>query len=291
MIDTSGVITTVAGGYGPGAFCGDGGPAAAACLNRPAGVTLDRHGNLFIADSGNNRIREVDAQGVITTVAGKSSPHNCRIGKQATRACLHSPGHVAFDQSGNMYIPDYYSGHVWKVSHSGKLFPFAGGGSGAACGDDGIAATSACLREVTDVAVDGSGSVYITDLLHYKVRRVDPLGTITTIAGNGTYGYCGDNLPATSVCLGIVYGLVVQRAGGVLFSSDDRIMTVDSSGTLRTVAGGASTSEQQYCGDGGPATSACLDNPSGIALDRRGDLFIADSVNERIREVVAPFGP
>ena len=211
-------------------------------------------------------------------------------GGPATRARLNRPEGVAVDRKGNVYIADTANSRIRKVSPGGRITTFAGtgeSGCGARGPGDGGPATSAplCITEV--VAVDGRGNVYFDD--SNRVRRVDPSGTITTFAGTGTCCAQGDGGPATSAWFfGSVEGIAVDAKGNVYFSESTRVRKVDAGGTITTFAG---TGKPGFSGDGGPATSAMLNHPVGIAVDRKGNLYIADlhpqerPSNGRVRKV------
>jgi uncharacterized protein (TIGR03437 family) len=279
---SNGVITTVAGS-GIEGFSGDNGPATSAQLYLPYGIAVDAAGNLYIADTGDNRVRKV-SNGVITTVAGSGPTglHNGGYGGDngpATSAQLYDPQGVAVDTAGNLYIADSYNGRIRKVSN-GVITTVAGGGvcSYSCPIGDNIPATSALLSEPSGVAVDSAGNLYIAD--GYRIRKVSN-GVITTVAGNGTQGYSGDNGPATSAQLYVAQGVAADLAGNLYIADtlNDRIRKV-SNGVITTVAGNGTCCSS---GDDGPATSAELSNPQGVALDSAGNLYIADG--QRVRKV------
>src|ERR1017187_7388867 len=278
----NGIITTVAGG-GTQSFAGDGGPATAASLNYPFSIAVDTSGNLFFTDFNNYRVRKVSANGVITTVAGNGTPGYSDYTGPATSASF-SPHGVAVDASGNLFIADGYF-RIRKVSASGIMTTFAGGGNEPGLGDGGPA-TSVSLNGPWGVAVDTSGNLFITDGGNYRIRKVSASGIITTVAGNGTgFSFSGDGGPATSATFYDPAGVAVDTSGN-LFIADEgnsRIRKVSASGIITTVAGGGTGG----LGDGGPATSASLYEPAGVAVDASGNLFIADTLNNRIREVSA----
>ncbi len=276
----SGNIITLAGN-GLFQFAGDGGPATSAVLYSPRGVTVDPSGNIYIADSSNNVIRRVSPGGTITTVAGNGLPTLSGDGGPATIASLQTPLGLAVDAGGNLYIADANNHRVRRVSPGGNIFTAAGGGTGG----DGVSATSASLQYPVAVAVDSGGNLYIADLYACTIRKVTlSTGIISTVAGNGNYGFSGDGGPANAAQLSYPAGVAVD-AGGNLYIADSnnyRIRKVSaSSGIITTFAGNGT---QGFSGDNGPATSASLDNPAGLALDKAGNLFIGDGYN-RIRKV------
>ena len=273
------LITTVAGD-GAGGFSGDNGPATSAELADPQGVAVDSAGNLYIADLANNRIRKV-SNGVISTVAGNGTPGFSGDGGLATAAQLDQPAGVAVDSAGNLYIADCWNHRIRKVSN-GVISTVAGNGTPGFSGDNGPA-TSAQLSDPTGVAVDSAGNLYIADMFSNRIRRVSN-GAITTVAGNGTQGFSGDNGPATSAQLSNPYAVAVDSAGNLYIADmvNNRIRKV-SNGVITTVAGGGT---QGLGGDGGPATSAQL-SASGVAVYASGSPLIADSGNNRIRQLVA----
>jgi len=281
---STGFITTVAGN-GHSGFSGDNGPATNASLALPSGVAVDGAGNLFIADMWNSRIRRVDATTrIITTFAGGGTD-GLGDGGLATSASLALPSGVALDGSGNLFIADWLSERIRRVDAvAGTISTVAGNGTAGFSGDGGPA-TSASLNQAYGVAVDGSGNLFIGDTDNNRIRRVDAAtGTISTAAGSGSDG---DGGPATSALLVAPSGIVADAAGNLFIAdtSNSRIRRVDATtGAISTVAGNGA---QAFSGDGGPATSASLGDPSGVAVDGSGNLFIADTNNNRIRKVAA----
>ena len=286
-VDTNGMITTVAG-VGPsgglGSYSGDGGAATNASLDYPYGVAVDASGNLFIADLYNNRIRKVDPNGMITTVAGNGTNGYSGDGGAATNASLYYPYGIAVDASGNLFIADYNNNRIRKVNPNGIITTVAGNGS-LGYSSDGGAATNASLNWPSGVAVDASGNLFIADTGNNRIRKVDPTGMITTVAGNGSSGYSGDGGLATNASLVFPSGVAVDASGNLFIvdSDNNRIRKVNPNGIIMTVAGNGS---RAYSGDNGAAINASLNSPFGVGLDASGNLFIADTDDNRIREVV-----
>ncbi len=219
----------------------------------------------------------------IVTVAGNGNYGFSGDGGLATNAKLSYPYAVATDASGNFYIADTDNCRVRKVSSSGIITTVAGNGSCGYSGDGG-SATAAKIYYPYGVAVDGAGNLYIADLYSYRVRKVSTSGIITTVAGNGSYGFSGDGGPATSAKLTYAYGVAVDGAGNLYIADiyNYRVRKVSTSGIITTVAGSGSYG---FSGDGGPAVSAKLYYPQGVAVDAAGNLYIADSGNHRVRKV------
>ena len=290
-VDTNGVIGTVAGNGSEG-YNGDGSPATSKEVDGPAGITVDGSGNLYIADFNNHWIVKADISGMVSTVAGGSSScfssFDCaQDGSPATSAQINTPLSVTVDGSGNFYFVDVYK--VRKVNTNGILTTVAGNGSNfdLACGSllgDGGPAISACLSEPQGLTVDSLGNLYIGDTNDFRVRKVDTQGVITTVAGNGTAGYTGDGGPATSAEIGHPEGIGVDSAGNLYIGDGDnfRVRKVDTKGVITTVAGAGTTG---FSGDGGLATSAQISGVNGLAVDKTGNLYIADPFNNRVRRV------
>jgi uncharacterized protein (TIGR03437 family) len=284
-------ITTVAGGSPLITGIGDNGLATNAFLNAPAGVAVDSAGNIYISDSGDQLIRKVGTNGVITTVAGTNgSPGFSGDGGQAKSAKLHGPTGIAVDSSGNLYIADTSNKRIRKVDTSGIITTFAGSANvfSSGVGDGGLA-TSANLNLPKGVALDSAGNVYIADFGNFRVRKVGTNGVITTVAGNGysvaTTGTLGDGAAATSGSVA-PFNIALDSSGNIFIadSQDNLIRKVTAStGFISTIAGYPGYTG--YTGDGGSATQATLMNPEGVAVDSTGNVFIADTNNYVIREV------
>lgn len=218
---------------------------------------------------------------VVNTTAGTGAVGYSSAPDSATSATLADPAAVAYDSAGNLYIADASNHVIRQVSTSGVIQTVAGNGI-EGYGGDGAAATAAQLDTPTGVAVDGSGDLYIADSHNHRIRMVRA-GIITTIAGTGVAGFSGDGGAATAGELSLPSGVAVDATGNVYIAdtNNHRIREV-SNGTIRTIAGDG---EELYAGDGGAATSAALDSPTGVAVDRGGNVYIADRLNQRVREV------
>jgi hypothetical protein len=301
VIAATGIITTVAGsgltGHGNGGFSGDGGPASDAQLDSPARVIVDEMGNLYIADSYNDRIRKViAATGVITTVAGTEIAGYGGDNGLATGAQLDGPLGVAIDKIGNLYIADANNNRIRQViAATGIITTVAGSGltghgNGGFSGDGGPA-SEAQLNYPTHVAMDGAGNLYIADSENHRIRQViAATGIITTVAGsgltgNGNGGFSGDGGPATDAQLNYPSGVAVDGQGNLFIAdnSNHRIRKViAATGVITTVAGSGIAG---YSGDNGPASDAQLNMPSDVAFDGVGNLYIGDQDNHCIRRV------
>ncbi len=275
-------------GNGASGFSGDGGPATAASLAGPVGVAVGADGSVYIADFGPNRIRRVGADGIITTVAGNGTIGFSGDGGPATTASLHFPTSVALAPDGSLYFVDSVNLRIRRVGLDGIITTVAGNGTIGSSGDGGPA-TAASLALPVGVAVGTDGSLYIADTGSGRIRRVGADGIITTVAGNGTYGFSGDGGSATAASLAGPGGVAVSADGSVYFadSGNNRVRRVGPDGIITTVAGNGSGG---FSGDGGLATAASLNNPSGIAVGGDGSLYIgvagiANSGNSRIRQI------
>jgi len=280
----SGYIYTVAGNGSLG-FSGDGGPATSANLNSPSALCMDLHGNMYISDVGNNRIRKVSAANqIITTVVGSGTSGYTGDGGPASLATLNNPTGVAIDGLGNLYIADKDNNVIRKVDPSGIISTVAGTGSGSFSGDGGPAIAASISRPYA-VAVDAEGNMYIADQGNSRIREVNTSGIISTIAGGGSLGYSTDGVPATSVSLCTINGVGVDQSGIVYFSNFNchRFLKIVS-GLLYDVAGYDSPG---YSGDGGPADSANVEYPYGISADLEGNVYLCPRGNVRVRKVDA----
>jgi sugar lactone lactonase YvrE len=281
-LNSSGIISTIAG-TGAAGFNGDTIAAVNAELNAPAALVFDTAGDLFIADSQNQRIRKINAAGIITTVAGNGQVGWSGNGGLATNARLGIPTGIALDKAGNLYIAESGNLIVRKVNTTGIISAFAGSGVPGFSGDGGQAVSAEFYR-IQNLAIDSAGNLLIADYGNYRIRKVNTSGIISTFAGTGTPGYSGDGGLANAAQLNGLIGLAADNNGNVYLSdnADNRIRKIDLSGKISTIAGNGVLI---YSGDGGPATAAQLNSPWDVAVNNSGDLYIADSGNNRIRKV------
>ncbi|MEA2828359.1 MAG: trimeric autotransporter adhesin, partial [Actinomycetota bacterium] len=310
-IDPAGIITTVAG---PGVYptVGDGGPATAAFF-RGTGLAVDSAGNFFIADAGQNRVRKVDTDGIITTVARvgatalafdaagdlliADSPGRRILKLSGTTLSLvadipvrvhssNSLGGIAVGPGGVIYVTQPQSNRVMRVDPGGAVTTFAGDEAGPGEGplDDGGPAVDANLATPDGVVADAAGNVYISDVYHYRVRRVDASGTITTVAGNGTKSFAGDGGPALDAEMSAASDIEVDPAGNIVLADPVNLLirSVSPDGSIRTVAGNGAWSP--VGGDGGPATAVGI-GAYGVDTDRAGNVYVADGSGGRVRKV------
>jgi sugar lactone lactonase YvrE len=289
----TGIITTIAGNNSAAGYGGDGGSATSSSveLNQPTAVAVDSAGNIYIADYLNHRVRKVDINGIISTVAGNGTMGVSGDGLPATSAALENPDGVAVDGTGNLYIADFSANCIRRVDTNSVITTVAGNcASGPGYGGDGQAATTAQLNQPEAVTLDAVGNLYIADTTNCVIRKVAAAtGIITTVAGNGTCNYNSDGIPAITAQLNYPDGVAVDSAGNLYIADhvSERIRKVDTSGTITTVAGNGSecTPTTGSCGDGGAATNATLYQPTGLAVDSAGNLYFGDEFDFRVREV------
>ena len=274
-----GNITTIAG-TGLTGFSGDRGPATRAQLYSPYGIAVDAAGNVYIADTLNHRIREITTDGIIHTIAGGGNSSSDGIA--ATSAKLVEPQRIALDGAGNIYFADVFDGRVRKVDANGIITTVAGGGTSSS---DGVAATTEQLIP-SGIGLDGLGNIYVVDLMSETVKKVDAHGIITTVAGSGKQGFSGDGGPALNATFrfGPTSTVAVDSSGNLLVADDNnaRIRKITTDGKISTVAGNGLF---RFSGNGGLATSATLDLPTGVTGDQAGNIYFTEPFSNRIRRL------
>ncbi len=289
----TGDISTSAGADGGLVYTNDDGPATAATLANPDGIVVDSQGDIFIADEFFNVVREVNGTtGMMTTIAGNGTYGYIGDGGQATDAELADPAGLALDGKGDLFIADSANNVIREVNlTTGVITTVAGDGTYGGTGDGG-AATQAELSNPAGVAVDSSGNIFIADEYDNEIREVSAAtGDINTIAGDGTYGFGGDGGQATDANLSDPSAVALDGSGDLFIADTDNDVIRElnlTSGVITTVAGTPDVND--FTGDGGAPTAATLDGPVGIAVDSTGDLYIADTYNNAIREVSTPGG-
>jgi uncharacterized protein (TIGR03437 family) len=283
----NGIITSIAGN-GQEGFSGDGGPGIAAQLSFPRGVAVDGQGNVYVSDTGNSRIRVVSPSGTITTIAGGPTAGFSGDGGPAANAQLSFPSGLAVDSGGNLYVADSWNFRVREINLDGKIQTVAGNGSCGPFGDGGPA-SAASLGLIQSLTVDTTGNLYLSDTYNHLVRKVVPGGAISTVVGGG-FGPAADGGAAQTANLKFPQGITVDAQGNLFLadSLNHRIRKVSSDGVISTVAG---TGTPGYSGDGRAATAAQLNRPVGLGVDARGALTVSDLGNYRVRSVPAPPAP
>jgi sugar lactone lactonase YvrE len=314
-IGSTGSVTTIAG-TGAAGFSGDGGPATAAQLYGPSAVAVGSDGSIYIADSGNNRIRKVGRDGNISTIAGAgSSIGNIALppafipcsfsgdGGPAMSAALCNPAQLAFDQGGALYVADFGNARVRRISDDGTIATVAGSGQPVPAGQsgdglsyspanpfssgDGGPAVHATFDRVGGAVFDAKGNLYVSDAGGNRVRKIAPDRTISVFAGTGKAGYSGDGGPALRATL-FGAGPLAAAPNGDLYviTGDSRVRKITADGTIHLVAGtGTGSGLNRAQGDGGPAVDATLNEPGGVAFDGKGNIYLADTSNARLRKI------
>jgi len=282
QVAPNGTIATLAG-TGVAGLGVVGGAAATAALSGPAGVTMDASGDVVIADANNNRIVAVNAAHRLLAVAGTGSPGESPAGVPPLLAALAAPRAVCMDRGGNLYVADTFNHRVLKLPPGGVLQTAAGNGSQGYAGDGG-AARLAQLNSPGACATDSAGTLYIADTGNHAIRKVAE-GMMSTVAGTGVFGVLGDDGAATKALLASPRGVAVDDMGDIFIgdTGNSRIRMVTPDGLIHVIGG---TGFAGFAGDGGPAYAAQLNGPQGLFLDGAGDLYFADTGNNRIRRLV-----
>ncbi len=223
-VDAGGILQALAGACAIPGFSGDLGPAAVARLNTPSDVAVDMYGNVYIADNGNNRIRKVDTNGMIKTIAGNGSPVHSGDGLRALVAGINHPNKLAIDRVGNIYFSDG-GNRVRKIGVTGIIRTICGTGTAGFSGDGGPA-TAAKINRADGIAFDDAGNIYIADRQNNRIRVIYPNGFINTVGGTGSGAYSTDGAPATSVSIASPYGLCTDKLGNVFFNSAYRVREI-----------------------------------------------------------------
>lgn len=278
------IITTIAGKDRIAGYSGDAGPALDARVWGPSGIARDAAGNIYIADQYNNRIRKINASGIISTIAGNDTAGFSGDGGPAAMAKLNQPRGIAVDAIGNIYFSDNLNNRVRKIDSAGNIITVAGNGSKGYNGDN-IAATLAKLDQPRGIFVDKNGNIYIADEANNRIRRVDGLtGIITTVAGMGVAAFNGDAWPtATQASLNYPADVLVDDTGNIFISDtrNHRIRRVDTFKKISTYAGNL----VGFAGDGGKANVCRLNLPASLAMDNYHNLYVADEYNNRVRKI------
>ena len=268
-ITPAGVVTTIAGSSRWGAADGSG---AAASFQAPMGVAVDASGNVFVADANNHNIRKITPAGMVNTVSGT----NMAVDGNDITATFWNPIGVAMDASGNVFVADCDNNRIRKITPAGAVTTFAG--SGRPDSADGTGAVAGFFRP-TGVAVDASGNVFVADNGNMKIRKITPAGEVSTLAGNGTYGQM--NGTGTAASFAAPVGVAVDLSGNLFVTENGRIRKVTSAGVVTIFSGTGSSNGYLD----GPAGTAGFKNPSGIAVDLSGHVYVADTGNHKIRKI------
>jgi sugar lactone lactonase YvrE len=278
------LITTVAGNGERGySSSHENSTATLVKLAYPYDVAIGNNNDLYIADTYNHRIRKVNAQGLITTIAGNGEEGYSGDGSLATAAKLNNPEGIALDNQGNLYIADRDNHCIRKVDTQGIITTIAGDSHEGYSGDGGLAVV-AQLNDPVSIMVDNTSNLYIADMDNHRIRKVDTQGIITTIAGNGEEGYSGDGDAATQAQLNLPHDMALD-AKGVLYIADTHnhcIRQVDTTGIITTFAG---NHEEGFSGDYNTAITARFNDPESLVLDKQGHLYVTDMDNHRVRQI------
>ena len=284
-VGADGIIVTIAGDASPGAI-GDGGNATAAPLVHPSAVALDDAANLYLAETGAQRVRQVTPAGTMATLAGTGVPGQAGDGGPAASAQLDAPMGVAVDAFGNVLVADTNNHRVRQITPTGRISTLVGTGT-SGISPDGLAGAQTPLNAPEGVCADPAGFFYIVDTGNHRVLRVAPgTAAVVSVAGTGSAGYAGDGGPANYAQLDRPTACAADTAGNLFIAdtANHSIRQVTPAGTISTIAG---TGIAGFGGDGQPATSALLNGPAGVAVSGSGQIFVSDTGNNRIRLITS----
>jgi hypothetical protein len=272
-ITAAGVVTTLAGSGSQGSADGEG---TAASFYNPRGVAVDGSGNVYVADYEYHLIRKITSAGVVTTLAGSGSWGSAN--GSGTAASFNGPNGVAVDGSGNVYVADYFNHLIRKITSAGVVTTLAGSGSSGYGNGTG---TAASFNSPVDVAVDGSGNVYVADLYNHLIRKITAAGVVTTLAGSGSSGSA--NGTGTAASFAFPHDVAVDGSGNVYVADyfNHLIRKITSAGVVTTLAGSGSLGSADGIG-----TAASFNYPWGVAVDGSGNVYVGDYGNHLIRKIV-----
>jgi streptogramin lyase len=276
------MVSTIAG-TGNSGYCCDGDSAVHAQVATPSDIAVDVYGNVYIADQANNRIRVIDTNGIIRTLAGNGTAGYAGDSTNVANALLNNPTGVALDKTGRVYIADNGNNVVRMIDTNSVIYTIAGTGVQGNTGDGGNA-KQATFYGPERLYIDDTGSIYICDIGNNRVRKVDTFGIVHAFAGNGNYGNGGDGGQAVSAELKQPTGIARDKWGNFYITDYNgaRIRKVNAAGIISTFAGNGNFT---YSGDGGMADTAALNGPSGIVVDTAGNIYFGDYINNRLRVI------
>lgn len=286
-VDGNGNLTIVAGTGSPG-FSPNGTPATSALISEPSAILVDGAGNIFFTEIGNSTVREVvQSTGLIQTVAGTGAQGYAGDGAAASSAVLNQPEGLAIDASGNLYVADTQNNVIRKIDATTGIINTIAGNLNAGFAGDGQLATAGQFNEPWGLFAAADGSLYIADYMNNRVRRIDPAGRLSTVAGNGTPEYTGDNMPASAAGLNHPVGVVLDAASDVFISDSENNVIRKINGATQIITTLAGNSAAASAGDGTNADAAIagLNKPYGLTVDGGGNIFIADRLGLAIREI------
>jgi len=281
------IITTI-GGNGITQYIGDGWPATGLSLAQPVGLCKDKLGNIIIVDYADSRLRKIDEADTLFTISGSAGPGYAGDGGPATAAQYKNPASLCFDTAGNLFIADQYNEVIREIyGATGKIATICGTGVPGFSGDNGPA-SAAQVNKPAGICADLAGNIYIADNSNNVIRKISSAtGIITTIAGNNTSGFSGDNGPATAAKLSFPNAVCTDSAGNLWISDlgNNRVRKITAStGIITTVAG---TGVAGYNGDNGLATNSKINSPNSVYMSIHGNLYLSDEGNNRVRMVSA----